>query len=145
MKRFEGWIMRRLMPVLLLVAILVCGCGSVQRELTVKTEPAGAVVLLNDEEIGTSPVTVSFNWYGDYRVSISHEGYATLNTHKKLSAPWYDYFPFDLMRLMWPAKTTDRYEWTFKLEEPQAPSREQLIKSATELRGDHTTGTQQQK
>jgi hypothetical protein len=134
--------MYRMTPVLLLVAILACGCGSVQRELTVKTEPAGALVLLNDEEIGTSPVTASFNWYGDYRVTISHEGYATLITHKKLAAPWYDYFPFDLARLLWPAKTTDRYEWTFKLQEPETPTREQLIKSAVDLRQDHTSHTQ---
>jgi hypothetical protein len=134
--------MYRMTPVLLLVAILACGCGSVQRELTVKTEPAGALVLLNDEEIGTSPVTVSFNWYGDYRITVSHEGYATLKTHKKLAAPWYDYFPFDLARLMWPARTTDRYEWTFKLQEPESVSREQLIKSAVELRGDQTGRTE---
>ena len=49
-------------------------CGCVERELTINTNPSGAVVLLNDEEIGVSPVTVPFNWYGDYNVTIRKQG-----------------------------------------------------------------------
>jgi hypothetical protein len=135
--------MFRMMPLLVLAAVVLSGCGSVQKELTIKTEPAGAVVLLNDEEIGTSPVTVAFNWYGDYRVSISQEGYETLNTHRNLKAPWYDYFPFDLARILWPARSTDRYEWSFQLREATQPTREQLIKAATELRKDEAAPEQQ--
>jgi hypothetical protein len=128
--------MYRMIALLAFGATMLCGCGSVQRELTIKTEPAGSVVLLNDEEIGTSPVTVAFNWYGDYRVNISHEGFATLNTHRKLPPPWYDYFPFDLARIMLPYKSTDKYEWTFTIEPQQTPSREELINAAMELRKD---------
>jgi hypothetical protein len=135
--------MYRMMPLLVLAAIALCGCGSVQKELTIETEPAGAVVLLNDEEVGTSPVTASFNWYGDYRISISQEGYETLNTHRELKAPWYDHFPFDLARMLWPARTTDRYQWSFQLKEATPPTREQLIKAATELRQDHAAPSQQ--
>ena len=56
----------------LLVLIVLAGC--VERKLTINTKPQGALVALNDEEIGESPVTVSFNWYGDYCVRISKEG-----------------------------------------------------------------------
>jgi hypothetical protein len=62
--------------------------GCVERKLTINTEPQGALVILNDEEIGTSPVTVSFEWYGDYWVRISKEGYESLNTHRPLKGPW---------------------------------------------------------
>ena len=125
--------MCRVMLLVFAVVLMGAGCGSVQKELTIKTEPAGALVLLNDEEVGTTPVTVSFNWYGDYRVRASLEGYRTLNTHKDLKGPWYDGFPFDLARLLWPARTVDRYEWTFELEKLTPPTREELIKSATDL------------
>jgi hypothetical protein len=128
--------MYRMMPVLIVLTLVVCGCGGVQRELTIKSEPTGAVVLLNDEEIGISPVTVSFNWYGDYRVMISHDGYETLSLHKKLATPWYDWPPFDILRTLWPAKATDRYEWTFELKKYTPPTREALIKAAGELRKD---------
>jgi hypothetical protein len=126
----------------LALLLLAGGCGSVQRELTIKSQPVGAVVLLNDEEIGTSPVTVAFNWYGDYRVRISHDGYETLSTHRNLEAPWYDYFPFDLARILIPTRTTDRYEWSFELKESVPPTREQLIKAATEMRQSQKTSAQ---
>ncbi|TFG50593.1 MAG: PEGA domain-containing protein, partial [Candidatus Brocadiia bacterium] len=67
-------------------------CGCVERQLTIKTEPAGGLVLLNDEEIGESPVAVSFEWYGDYDIKIYKDGYETLKTHRLLKAPWYDKF-----------------------------------------------------
>ena len=82
--------------IILSVIILILLSGCVERQLTIKTHPDEAVVILNDEEIGLSPVTVNFNWYGDYRVRIQKEGYETLNTHRELKGPWYDHFPFDL-------------------------------------------------
>ena len=108
--------------------------GCVERQLTINTEPQGALVFLNDEEIGESPVTVSFEWYGDYNVRISKEGFETLNTHQRLKAPLHDKFPFDLISLLSPKRTVDSYEWTFKLEEQKQISREELIRNAEELK-----------
>ncbi len=59
-----------------LVAVTILS-GCVERKLTINTAPPGAMVVLNDEEIGTSPVTVSFEWYGDYNVRVSKEGFET--------------------------------------------------------------------
>jgi hypothetical protein len=117
----------------LFVCILLSGC--VERQLTINTEPQEAVVVLNDEEIGTSPVTVSFNWYGDYNVVISKEGYETLKTHRELKGPWYDKFPFDFFaQLLTPRRIVDRYEWTFELAQRQEMEREELINKAEALK-----------
>jgi hypothetical protein len=117
----------------LIAAIVLSGC--VERRLTINTRPEGAIVVLNDEEIGQSPVTVSFEWYGDYCVRISKEGYETLDTHRELKGPWYDKFPFDFFaQLVSPKRIVDSYEWTFELEEKQEISREELIKNAQELK-----------
>ena len=113
--------------------LFVSGC--VERELTINTKPQGAIVSLNDEQIGQSPVTVGFNWYGDYNVRISKEGYETLKTHRELKGPWYDKFPFDFFaQILYPGQVEDRYEWTFELEEKQHPSKEELIESAEKLK-----------
>ena len=117
----------------LCVAILFFS-GCVERKLTINTRPQGAMVVLNDEEIGTSPVTVSFNWYGDYNVRISREGCQTLKTHRKLKAPWHDKFPFDFFALLNPKRTVDTYEWTFDLAPLQQPTREELIQNAEKLK-----------
>ncbi|MHC4659969.1 MAG: PEGA domain-containing protein [Planctomycetota bacterium] len=137
--------MGRLNLLALTVVVLIVGLfsvGCVERQLTINTEPQGAVVTLNDEEIGTSPVTVSFNWYGDYNVRINKEGYETLKTHRELKGPWYDKFPFDFFaQILSPKRIVDSYEWTFALAPKQWPTREELIRDAEELkkqlRGNH--------
>jgi len=116
----------------LTAAIILGGC--VERKLTINTQPQGALVVLNDEEIGASPVTVSFEWYGDYDVRISKEGFETLKTHRNLKAPWYDNFPFDLFTWLNPERTVDEYEWTFELSPKKEISREELIQNAEELK-----------
>jgi len=116
----------------LAASVIFAGC--VERRLTINTQPQGALVVLNDEEIGVSPVTVPFNWYGDYNVRISKEGFQTLKTHRPLKGPWYDKFPFDFFALLNPKRTVDSYEWTFDLAPLQQPTREELIQKAEELK-----------
>lgn len=119
--------------VLCVFGVLLCGC--VERRLTVNTVPPGAVVILNDEEIGVSPVTVAFNWYGDYKVRVRKEGFETLNTHRMLEAPLHDKFPFDFFYgALWPGTIEDEYEWSFELKSYEAPDRDGLIKAAMEMR-----------
>ena len=125
--------MRKHSLFVLCVAIVIFA-GCVERRLTINTQPQGALVVLNDEEIGTSPVTVPFNWYGDYNVRISKEGFATLKTHRPLKGPWYDKFPFDFFALLNPKRTVDSYEWTFDLAPKQEPSRETILQKAEELK-----------
>jgi len=130
MKRHDMMVMVVLM---MLFAVALAGC--VERTLTINTRPQGALVLLNDEDIGTSPATVSFQWYGDYNVTVRKDGFETLKTHRELKAPWYDAFPFDFFaQLMTPKRIVDSYEWTFELEPKKLYSPEQLIEKAEKLK-----------
>ncbi len=126
--------------VLVLAAVCVTGVvlvGCVERQLTINTEPQGAMVVLNDQQIGESPVTVPFNWYGDYWVRVSKDGYETLNTHRELEAPLHDYLPFDFFaQILYPGHIVDTYEWTFELEPQTYPTPEELIEHARSLRAE---------
>ena len=127
------WNTHSLVVCIVLAALLLSGC--VERKLTINTKPDEALVVLNDEEIGVSPVTVSFQWYGDYNVRISKAGYETLKTHRELKGPWYDKFPFDLFaQLLTPKRIVDTYEWTFELAPKEIPGREELIEKAEKLK-----------
>lgn len=118
----------------LLAAALLSG-GCVERRLTINTKPEGALVVLNDEEIGTSPVTVNFNWYGDYCVRISKTGFETVDTHRKLEGPWYDHFPFDFFaQIVSPERIIDSYEWTFELAPRQQTDRKELVRKAQNVK-----------
>lgn len=116
------------------VTALVLG-GCVERKLTINTEPQGAMVTLNDEQIGVSPVTVTFNWYGDYGVRASKDGYETLDTHRQLKAPLHDWFPLDFFtEVLYPGRIVDSYEWTFDLKPRQELTRDQLLENAETLK-----------
>ncbi len=121
--------------VLLGLLILIClASGCVERKLTIRTTPENALVTLNDEEIGTSPVTVSFQWYADYNIRVTKAGYTTLETHQELKAPWYDYFPFDFFaQVLYPKRIVDEHEWSFDLEPAKPADRDTVIQQAEAL------------
>jgi hypothetical protein len=126
-------------------AIAICGvmllAGCVERRLTIVTEPDEAIVWLNDEEIGVTPVTVNFNWYGDYRVRIEKPGYEILNTHRLLERPAHDKFPMDFFaEVLWPKTIEDAYTWTFELAPYQQVSAEKLIDAARNMRQEANEG-----
>jgi hypothetical protein len=118
-----------------LLIILSAMAGCVERKLTINTNPSGAQVFLNDEEIGVSPVTTSFRWYGEYNITIRKQGCETLQTQRKLKAPWYDYFPFDFAaQVVYPGRIVDSYTWSFDLNSQKEIGREELIKEAEQLK-----------
>ena len=76
---------------LLALALLSLGAfGCVERRYTIRTDPPGALVSVNSEEAGISPVSENFEYYGDRRVTVQAEGFETINTVIPIDAPWWD-------------------------------------------------------
>lgn len=115
-------------------AALAGGC--IERTVTINTEPQGATVYLNDDEVGKSPVKVPFTWYGDYDLIIRKSGYKTIRTHHNLQTPWYEVPGIDIFtECMIPFTVhDDRVAETYALEPQQLPDRDTLLKSADEAR-----------
>src|SRR5690242_17372660 len=89
--------------ILLSLVSMVGGAGGcVERTLTVKTEPPGAVVSLNGVEVGRSPVQRDFTWYGVYDVALRKEGYEFKRTRGKVIAPWWQWPPIDFFAEFFP-------------------------------------------
>lgn len=119
------------------IALLsVAGCKQPERTLVIESEPAGALVYLNGEEVGRTPLRYDFTWYGDYDVTLRRAGYETLKTHRKLKAPLHMWIPFDLITEM--AGGKDRQTWRFAMEPtPETSADAQaLFSRAAELRGE---------
>ncbi len=121
----------------LVVAVLALSAlaGCVERELTITSEPSGALVYLSEVEVGRTPLTVPFTWYGDYEVILRREGYETLKTHTEIDAPLYDTFPIDFVsQALVPWTYHYRVSRHFELS-PQTPIPDDvLIQNALELR-----------
>src|SRR5690349_11636751 len=99
--------------------LLVGGC--VEQTMTINSDPPGALVYLNDQEVGRTPMTRDFKWYGDYDVQVRLEGYQTLSTHKMVKAPWWNWVPFDFFAAMIPLNFADHKTLSFALK-PVDPS-----------------------
>lgn len=58
----------------LIAALIALGTlGCVQRTITITSNPTGALVHLNDEEVGRTPLTVPFTFYGTYDVRVAYD------------------------------------------------------------------------
>ncbi len=127
--------MKRTAAILLAVALATL-TGCVERTMKITTRPPGAVVIVNDEEVGISPVTFAFTWYGDYDLMFRKEGYQTLKTHHRITAPWWQWPVFDLItETMIVGTIRDRHDLPpFELQEAVTPPIEDVVNRAVELR-----------
>ena len=116
------------------IFVLAAGLGGcLERDITITTEPPGALVRLNDVEVGRTPVTVPFTWYGDYDVVVRLDGYKTILTHAGIYAPFWEYPPIDLVAEIQPWTIRDNRYLDYKMEKMVYPPDEELKKRAAEM------------
>jgi hypothetical protein len=122
----------------LAMGLALAGCyGQVQRTLTIDSEPQGARCWLNENEIGRTPVTVPFTWYGTYGVRLESPGYEALITTARVRAPYYEWIPLDLAsESVVPGIRTDAHEFRFALKKAEPVDPKSLRERAEGIRRD---------
>ncbi len=68
---------------------------------------------MNDQEVGRTPFTRDFDWYGRYEVAVRKDGFESLKTHTSVYAPVWQWVPIDLPMELFPL--TDRHALQFSL------------------------------
>jgi hypothetical protein len=115
---------------------LLCLGGCVERTLTITSTPPGALVTLNDMEIGRTPLSKQFTWYGTFDVQVRKEGYQTLSTATPVIAPWWQWLGFDLVAELIPLPLKDEHQVSYTLQ-PQSLSQvdqEAIVHRGQQLR-----------
>ncbi len=114
---------------------VVGASGCVERRYTIRSDPPGALAIVNGEEIGTTPVSHSYTYYGARNIRLQREGYKTQDIVEDMKAPWYDnvateFFTENLV----PFTIRDEREYVYKMEpvEPENPA--ELMNRADNLR-----------
>ena len=79
----------------LLLTLLAAASGCVDRLLQIRSDPPGAKVFVNGEEIGETPLDYAFDHYGSYGIVFRKFDYRSLKITEEVDAPWFEYFPFD--------------------------------------------------
>ncbi len=88
--------------------MLLSSVGCVRRRMTVRTNPPGAVVSIDNQVIGTTPAASSFVYYGTREIRIEKEGYRTETIRRRINPPWYQYPGIDFVaETLWPGEIRD--------------------------------------
>lgn len=120
----------------LAVSLLVVGhTGCVQRRLTIRSNPPGALVYVDDYPIGTTPVSTDFVYYGTRKVRLSKSGYETLTVMQPIPTPWYEIPGLDFVsENLVPGEIRDERVVDFQLKPQIIVPSPQLLGRAENLR-----------
>src|SRR5258706_14337629 len=97
---------------LAMALLLLTGCA--QRTVDITSDPSGALVFLNGDEVGRTPLRYDFTWYSNYDVILRKDGYETLKTHRTMGTPLLFLPPLDLIGELVGAH--DHRHWHFTME-----------------------------
>ena len=111
--------------------------GCITRVLQIRTDPPGAWVYLDGEEIGKTPLERPFAAYGTHTLIVAKEKHKPVNTTVNLKPPWWCVFPFDFFVELWPAKVVDKHSLSFELvrAEKAEVNLQKLMRNLDGLRG----------
>ena len=133
----------RIIILLVVLAELTLVSGCVRRRLTVRTNPPGAVAYLDNVELGKTPISRNFDFYGKRELKLIKEGYEPHVEMIHLRAPWYQWFGLDFVsEVLIPGTITDERVYPINLKPQQAISPDDLIAEGERLKAiAHSSGT----
>lgn len=134
----------RLILFIVLATLWSCqaGCNSVKRRIIVRTQPEGALVSIDRQPIGYSPVSVPFTYYGTREIQLEKDGYQTIRVTERLAPPVYDSFPLSFLSENFSLRERrDNREMDFQLVAKEQVNESQLIDRANQTRGNIMRGT----
>jgi hypothetical protein len=130
---------------LILITALFLFAGCVTRTITIKTNPSNALVYVDNELVGESPVEIPFTYYGTRKITIEKkdaDGRLICErkiVFEKIKTPVYEMFPLDFFsENLWPFDIQDNHILNYDLVELTPLSRKEqqkrVIENAEELR-----------
>lgn len=91
-----------------LTCLLLASSGCVRRRMTVRTNPPGAIVSVDNQVIGTTPAATSFVYYGTREFRVEKDGYRTETIRRRFNPPWYQLPGLDFIsETLWPGEIRD--------------------------------------
>ncbi|WP_231612567.1 PEGA domain-containing protein [Novipirellula galeiformis] len=115
--------------------------GCVRRRMTVRTNPPGATVSVDNQMIGTSPAASSFVYYGTREFRIEKDGYRTETIRRRFNPPWYQMPGIDFIsETLWPGDLRDERIIDVELVPKTLEPTPDILQRADSLRTQSQTG-----
>jgi hypothetical protein len=132
---------RRCALIVLLVSATLLSSGCVRRRLNVRSNPPGAMVFVDNQQIGTTPCSVDFIYYGTREIRLVKPGFETLTVNQPIPMPWYQIPPIDFVsENLIPTNIQDHRTVAFDLQPQIIVPTEQLLDRANQLRQETMQG-----
>lgn len=122
-------------------AVLVCAAacgpllGCVERRYTIRTNVPGTIAIVNGEEIGPTPASRDFEYYGTRDVTLIADGYQTKRVLQPIRPPWWDnYLTEFVSENLVPVTLRDDRDFYYEMQPTQIPSTTDLANRAESQR-----------
>lgn len=139
------WHVMQKASLFLAVIYLTCSAsaGCVERRLLVRSNPPGALLKIDDEEIGITPVSTSFVYYGTRKIQLVKDGYETLTLLQPIPAPWYQWPGIDLLsEHLVPGQVRDMRVLDYQLQPAAMVPTNQVVERGNQLRRNAQAGAE---
>jgi hypothetical protein len=113
--------------------LLLTACGTNQRTLSITSEPTGALVYVNDVQLGETPLEAEFLWFGVYDIRVSKLGFEPLITTAEANPRLHDQPGFDFFSEVLPGTRETIIRWHFTLP-PEDNDQPALLERARQAR-----------
>ena len=111
------------------------GCQSVQRRMTIRSNPPGALLMVDGREIGYTPASVDFTYYATREIKLIKDGHETLTALQSYKKPWYQWPGLEFVSDNFlPVTVTNRHDITYNLQPKVIHPTENLRGRADALR-----------
>jgi hypothetical protein len=99
-------------------------------------------VFVDDQEIGTTPCSAAFTYYGTRKITVMKEGYRTETLYQRIAPPWYELPPLDfVVENLLPREVRDERVVDVQLVPEEIVPPQRLLERAQALRDSAHSGT----
>lgn len=134
MRMRRAWIL-----IMLVLGLPQIGC--VHRRVTINSIPSGALVKVDGRDIGYTPASFDFTWYGTREVQLLRDGYETHTEMVEIPAPLYQKFPLDFVSDNFLGRhVTDHRQFAFQLQPKRTDMSSSVMQRAGSLRSEALHG-----
>jgi len=126
---------------ILIAMLTLTQTGCVHRRVTINSYPQGALVKVDGKDIGYTPASFDFTWYGTREVQLLKDGFETHTEQIDVNAPWYQKFPLDFVSDNFLGHhVTDHRQFSFQLQPKRVDMSSDVMQRAGALRSEAMHG-----
>jgi hypothetical protein len=109
--------------------------GCVERRFIIESNPPGALVYVDGQQKGATPLELPFDNYGKHEFTLVKEGFETKAYTQRIRMPWFEWFPLDFFsENVYPKHIQDNRRLLFDLELMRQPRTEDVVNQGELLR-----------